>query len=215
MTGGPDLLSPRVRGTRNGVRRIGYDERDELKRHLLRLTAYQRRMRFNGSVSDEFIGAYCRGVPGARSMIVGYYAHGTLRGAAELFMLTDNAPRRSCEIALSVEASHRGRGVGTELVSRMLVLASNRRVRTMHVLYLHGNKRMENIARRFGAAVNTDGSQSEAVISVPPPNDLSVFEEAMTGGARRGQGRTIPLNSAAGGRESIRRCQPPQGRNWP
>lgn len=203
MTAAPAALRRAARTARNGVRRIGYDERHELKHHLLRLSACQRRMRFNGGVSDEFIAAYCRGVPGARSMVVGHYADDTLRGAAELFMLTDNAPRRSCEIALSVEESHQGRGVGTELVNRMLVLASNRRVRTIRVLYGHGNKRMANIARRFGAAVNTDGSQSEAVIRVPPPDDLSIFEEAMTGGARRGRGRASFPDSAAAGRSRI------------
>lgn len=193
MNSHPDGLRPATPG--DGIRRIGHAARDELKRHLLRLSTCQRRMRFNGSVSDGFIETYCRGLPGASSMILGCYADGALRGAAELFILTDNSPRRSCEIALSVEASHQGRGIGTRLVRRMLVLASNRRVRTMHVLYAPGNKRMENIARRFNAAVSSDGAQAEAVLAVPPPDDLSVFEEAMTGGARRGQGR-VPLPGA-------------------
>ncbi|MDZ7840589.1 MAG: GNAT family N-acetyltransferase [Gammaproteobacteria bacterium] len=193
MNGHPDRSRPAAPG--DGIRRIGYAARDELKRHLLRLSAYHRRMRFNGSVSDRFIETYCRGLPGASSMILGYYADGALRGAAELFILTDNTPRRSCEIALSVEADHQGRGIGTSLVERMLVLASNRRVRTMHVLYVHGNKRMDNIVRRFDTAVNSDGVQAEAVLTVPPPDDLSVFEEAMTGGARRRRGR-VPLPGA-------------------
>lgn len=193
MNGHPDGSRPATPG--DGIRRIGYAERDELKRHLLRLSAYHRRMRFNGSVSDRFIETYCRGLPGASSIILGYYTDGALRGAAELFILTDNSPRRSCETALSVEADHQGRGIGTSLVRRMLVLASNRRVRTMHVLYAPGNKRMENIVRRFEAAVSSDGTQAEAVLSVPPPDDLSVFEEAMTGGARRGRGRP-PLTGA-------------------
>lgn len=193
MNGHADGLRPPAPG--DGIRRIGHAARDELERHLMRLSAYHRRMRFNGSVSDGFIETYCRGLPGASSMVLGYYTGGALRGAAELFILTDNSPRRSCEIALSVEADHQGRGIGTSLVKRMLVMASNRRVRTMHVLYAHGNKRMENIVRRFDAAVSSDGAQAEAVLAVPPPDNLSVFEEAMTGGARRGRGR-IPLPEA-------------------
>jgi GNAT superfamily N-acetyltransferase len=193
MIGYPEEHRPAAPG--DGIRRIGHAARDELKRHLLRLSAYHRRMRFNGSVSDGFIETYCRGLPGASSMVLGYYADGALRGAAELFILTDNSPRRSCEIALSVEAEHQGRGIGTSLVKRMLIMASNRRVRTMHVLYAPGNKRMENIVRRFDAAVSSDGAQAEAILSVPPPDDLSVFEEAMTGGARRGRGR-VPVVGA-------------------
>lgn len=199
MSGRPDFRRTRSRGTSDGIRRIGYAARGGLKRHLLRLTAYQRRMRFNGSVSDQFIDAYCRGLPGASSLVLGYYASGMLRGAAELFILTDNSPRRSCEVALSVEAEHQGRGIGTGLMARMLVLASNRRVRTMHVLYMPDNKRMENIVRRFGAGFATDGSQVEAFLAVPPPDDLSIFEEAMTDGARRGRGPTALVSSTATG----------------
>lgn len=147
-------------------------------------------MRFNGGVSNEFIDAYCRGLPGASSMVLGCYSEGILRGAAELFILTDNSPRRSCEIALSVEADFQGRSIGTSLVRRMLVLAFNRRVRTMHVIYTPGNKRMANIVRRFGAGLATDGAQVDAILDVPQPDDLSIFLEAMTGGARRMRGRT-------------------------
>ncbi len=49
-------------------------------------------------------------------------------------MNTDVAAMRNCELALSVESAHQGRGIGTELVRRLLVMASNRRIRTMHVL---------------------------------------------------------------------------------
>lgn len=188
-----------ARDSDDGIRRIGYAARGELERHLLRLNPCQRQMRFNGGVSNEFIDAYCRGLPGASSMVLGFYSAGILRGVAELFILTDNSPRRSCEIALSVEVEFQGRGIGTSLVRRMFVLASNRRVRTMHVIYTPGNKRMDNIVRRFGAGLATDGAQVEAVLDVPPPDDLSIFEEAVTGGARRRRGRTTPPEHTAPG----------------
>lgn len=193
----------------DGIRRIGHAARGELRGHLLRLSPYQRRMRFNGGVSDGFIDSYCRGLPGASSIVLGYCTAGMLRGAAEMFILTDNSPRRSCEIALSVESDHQGRGIGTRLVRGMLVLASNRRVRTMHVLYTHGNRRMENIVRRFGAAVSSDGAQSEATLNVPPPDDRSLFEEAMTAGARCRRGRAaLPgPESAATGRVRVPACR--------
>lgn len=54
----------------------------------------------------------------------------------------------------------------------------------MHVYWSTGNRRMEGIARRFGAEVTGDGGQFEAMIPVPP-SDASIFEEALADGSRR------------------------------
>jgi RimJ/RimL family protein N-acetyltransferase len=151
------------------IRRTGHVARTELARHLLRLKPYQRCMRFNGN--DDFVRAYCHGFTGTRPVTLGYFMDGILRGAGEMFILSDIAARRNCEVAVSVEGEHQGRGIGTSLVTRLLVLASNRRIPTMHALYVHGNKRMENIALRFGARITSDGSQAEAIIDVPAPSE--------------------------------------------
>lgn len=55
----------------------------------------------------------------------------------------------------------------------------------MHVYRLHDNKRMEQLAGKFGATLSTDGYQVEAHIPVPLPSDLTVFEEALSESSRR------------------------------
>ncbi|HSH42431.1 MAG TPA: GNAT family N-acetyltransferase, partial [Arenicellales bacterium] len=176
-------MSSRADMTPRGVvRRLGHHARGELAAHLLRLSPCQRRMRFNGGVSDEFVHTYCRGFCGTRSLVLGFFLDGVMRGAGELMLLSDIADSRSCEIAVSVEHQYQGLGIGTGLVRRLLVLAANRRIRTMHVLYTRDNRRMENIALRFGAGLTTDGTQIDAVISVAAPTDHSLFEEALFNG---------------------------------
>lgn len=167
------------------IQRVRQDAQGDFLQHLLRLSDYQRRMRFNGSVSDDLIRSYCGGSRGVHSVLLGYFVGGHMRGAGELILVSDIAPRRSCEIAVSVEEGYEGRGIGTALLQRMLVLASNRRIRAMHVYWLHGNKRMEQLAVKFGATLATDGYQVEARIPVPRPSDLTVFEEALSEGSRR------------------------------
>lgn len=181
----PDPRSKTMHHPDREIQRVRQDSREDFLKHLLRLSDYQRRSRFNGNVSDEFIRAYCRGFQGVRSVLLGYFVGGQMRGAGELILVSDIALRRSCEIAVSVEEDYEGRGIGTALLQRILVLASNRRIRTMHVFWLHGNKRMEQLAGKFGATLTTDGYQVQARIPVPLPSDLTVFEEALSEGSRR------------------------------
>ncbi|MFZ0486116.1 MAG: hypothetical protein WAL83_03900 [Arenicellales bacterium] len=44
---------------------------------------------------------------------------------------------------------------------------------------------MKSVAGRFGAAIAGEGSQMEATIEVPAPDDSSIFEEALYDGGRR------------------------------
>jgi len=181
----PILDGRTVHPARDGPLRVRHDAEDALLQHLLRLGAYQRRMRFNGAVSDAVLRAYCRGFRGMRPVLLGYCVGGEMRGAGELVVISDCAASRCCEVALSVEQDYEGRGIGTALLQRLLRLAANRRIRTMHVLWLRGNQRMERLAGKLGAARSSDGHQVQGRIPVPPPSELSVFEEALSEGARR------------------------------
>jgi len=53
------------------------------------------------------------------------------------------------------------------------------------LLVLAANRRMENIALRFGTGLASDGTQIDAAIDVAPPDDLSLFEEPLFNGSHR------------------------------
>ncbi len=158
------------------VRRLGRGERGLLLDHLLRLDAGDRRLRFGGHASDERVRAYCAGLDWSRSVVLGHVVAGELRAAGEL-RLIDGARPRAAEIAVSVEAPFRGRGLGTELCRRLVVRARNRFVGKVHMLCLLDNRHVQRIARGLGGELTFHPGEVEAEIGLSWPAPPSVAEE--------------------------------------
>ena len=130
-------------------RRLAANEHEDLLRHLLRLGAEDRRLRFGGYVGEERLRAYCRRLdrhPG--SLVLGCFIAGELRGVGELKPIKGTWPR-AAELAVSVEAPFRGRGLGTELCRRLLVRARNRFITRLYMLCLSDNRPVQRMARKL------------------------------------------------------------------
>ena len=89
-----------------------------LRDHLLRLDAESRHNRFNGFLDDSFIGSYAARCADDGTVIIAYIENGVVRGAAELH--PPESPDWLPEIAFSVEAGVRRRGVGA-ILFRLLI----------------------------------------------------------------------------------------------
>ena len=179
------------------VRRLGRGERDRLLAHLLRLDAGDRRLRFGGHASDERVRAYCAGLDRSRSVVLGYLAAGELRGVGEL-KLIDGAWPPAAEIAVSVEAPFRGRGLGTELCRRLVVRARNRFVGKVHMLCLLDNRRVQRIARVLGGELTFYPGEVEARLEPPWPDPTSAAEEWLDEAAALLRLGPLPLPPEAG-----------------
>ena len=81
------------------------------------------------------------------------------------------------ELAVSVEAPFRGRGLGTELCRRLVVRARNRFVGKVHMLCLLDNRHVQRIARGLGGALTFHPGEVEAEVGLPWPAPPSVAEE--------------------------------------
>src|SRR3954465_15816574 len=99
------------------IRKLLPAEAAQLVRHLLALTPPERRMRFQGAVSDYAIERRVRRLDWFRTVVVGYVVAGRLRGVAEVCFERSLWPREA-EIAVTVETPWQGRGVGTALTRR-------------------------------------------------------------------------------------------------
>lgn len=152
------------------------------REHLLRLDRGDRYARFAGTVSDGIIEEYCRKLDWGRTIIVGCFILGELRGAVEL--CTDRLlwPNKA-ELAVSVETSLQERGVGSLLIRRALTIARNRSIRQVHMICMAGNLRMRALARRHGGRVEVDGGEATVLIELPHPNQFSFALEALEDGA--------------------------------
>jgi GNAT superfamily N-acetyltransferase len=150
--------------------------------HLLRLTPEDRHCRFAGFVSDGRIAEYCSHIDWFRTIIIGCFIDSTLRGVAEL-RLDDPRLGWRAELAITVESEWQSRGIGTELLRRAITICRNRTVRSIYMICLVANRRMQRIARRFeGELVIADG-EAEAQMALPFPDAFTLSREALEEGA--------------------------------
>lgn len=157
-------------------------EHPQYAEHLLRLSDKDRHARFAGTVSDDVIRRHCARMDWTRTVLIGAFRSGALVGAAEV--CTDRALwPGAAELALSVDASAQGCGVGAHLTRRALTWTRNRNILQVHMLCLAGNHRMRAMARRFGGAIEMDAGEVCVVFNLPSPNQFSLAQEALEDGA--------------------------------
>jgi GNAT superfamily N-acetyltransferase len=150
--------------------------------HLLRLTPEDRHCRFSGFVSDERIAEYCSHIDWFRTIIIGCFADGMLRGVAEL-RLDDPRVGWRAELAVTVEQEWQSRGIGTELLRRAITVCRNRAIRSIYMICLVANRRMQRIARRFEADLIVADGEAEAKVALPFPDQFTLAREALEEGA--------------------------------
>jgi GNAT superfamily N-acetyltransferase len=153
------------------VRRLWPADLPAFREHLLRLDPQSRRQRFAMSVNDEFIIRYAERCFGIDDVIYGYYVDGTLRGAGELRAVGANIIGGSVEAAFSVETGWRRKGVGSELMARIVRAARNRRADALYMSCLASNVAMQGLARKFEADLRfeTDDTTGKLVARTPTP----------------------------------------------
>lgn len=151
-----------------------------LKQHLLRLSSDERRLRFSGAVGEHFISDHCDRIDWLRAVVIGAFEDGILRGAAEL-QLETGVPGRA-ELAITVEAAWQDQGIGTELLSRTITIAANRAMRSIYMICLLDNRRMQHVARKFADRLVFVEGQAEADLAVPFPTHASLWLEAASNG---------------------------------
>ena len=152
-----------------------------LRDHLLRLDHTDRHRRFFAGISDAGVEEHCRRIDWLRMLVIGCFEDGVLRGAAELALDGGTFPRQA-ELALSIERPWQDQGVGTQLMRRAILVASNRTVVSLYMLCLSENRRMQSIAKKFDARLGFSDGEADAQLDVPPPTQLSRAAEALGDG---------------------------------
>jgi len=149
--------------------------------HLLRLSRADRHARFSGTVSDEVVENHCRNLDWSRTILIGAFYQGVLRGAVELctdrLLWPDTA-----ELAVSVEKDFQEMRIGSALVRRALTISRNRSIRTIVVVCQSTNRRMRALARRYGGTAEIDGGEVVVSIVLEPADQFSLALEALEDG---------------------------------
>ena len=161
------------------IRKIWPVEAEKFANHLLRLDPMSRRMRFSGPVSDEFIRNYADTASRLNAVMHGFFVEGELRAAAELRPIFDHWPVEA-EAAFSVEKAYQDSGIGSELMDRTLLAARNRGIKTLHMVCLAENQRMQRIARKHEAKLNYDHGDISADLDPSWPSYFSLLRETVS-----------------------------------
>ena len=151
------------------IRSIGPKHGERIAAHLLSLSPTDRYLRFGYAANDEQVRRYVDGMNYERDQIFGIYNRKLeLIAMAHLAFSTDAKLSSCAEFGVSVLGMARGRGYGSRLFDRAVIHARNEGVGMMFIHALSENTAMLKIARKAGATIERDGSESEAYLKLPP-----------------------------------------------
>jgi len=166
--------------TRSGVWMLRPEELRLLRDHLLRLDRTSRHDRFHGFMDDSFIERYAEKCANNGTIIIAYLQDGAVRGAAELHP-PEQSPDSQPEIAFSVEASVRRRGVGSTLFRHLIAEARAKGYRSLRITTGAQNEAMRALAHKFGAHLTFRHGESTGSIDLMPQNQPQPASPAMPG----------------------------------
>jgi GNAT superfamily N-acetyltransferase len=154
------------------------EELQLLRDHLLRLDPASRHDRFHGFMDDSFIERYAAKCAGDGTVIIAYIEDGVVRGAAEL-----HPPEQSedllPEIAFSVEASMRRRGVGSILFRKLIAEARLKGYQSLRITTGAENHAMRALASKFGAHLTFRHGESTGSIDLKRQRQLEPARSAI------------------------------------
>ncbi len=151
------------------IRSIGPAQLERITAHLLALDPQDRYLRFGYAANDEQIGRYVAGLNFDRDELFGIFNRKLeLIAMAHLAFSVDPKCTSCAEFGVSVSRQARGRGYGSRLFERAVMHARNEGVSLLFIHALSENTAMLKIARKAGAVIERDGSESEAHLRLPP-----------------------------------------------
>ena len=151
------------------IRSLGPTNRARIASHLLALDAQDRYLRFGYAATDEQIQRYVDRIDFDQDEIFGIHNRRLELIAMAHLAYAGSVEHKGCaEFGVSVLKSGRGKGLGSRLFERAAMDARTKGVEMLFIHALSENTAMLKIARKAGAKVERDGSESEAYLKLPP-----------------------------------------------
>jgi len=165
------------------VRILSAKHRPKISAHLKSMGPHDRYLRFGYAANDEQIENYVAKLDFARDDIYGVFNRRLeIVAMAHLAFSADPQWATCAEFGVSVDLKMRGRGLGARLFERAVMHARNQGVTLLFIHALSENTPMLKIARKAGARVERDGSESDAYLSLPLANIDSQVNELIEQG---------------------------------
>ena len=165
------------------VRILSTKHRPKISAHLKSMGPHDRYLRFGYAANNEQIENYVAKLDFARDDIYGVFNRRLeIVAMAHLAFSADPQWATCAEFGVSVDLKMRGRGLGARLFERAVMHARNQGVTLLFIHALSENTPMLKIARKAGARVERDGSESDAYLSLPLANIDSQVNELIEQG---------------------------------
>jgi RimJ/RimL family protein N-acetyltransferase len=159
------------------VQRLSAAHQGEIVRHLLRLPAQDRRLRFGSPMRDSSIEAYAWQIDFAQDQVFGIFgADLELWGVAHLALSHDGD---TAELGLSVDWAVRGTGYGYALLQRAVLHATNRGYRALFMHCLAENAIMMNLARKAGLSIVISSGEADGQLALGKPTQAGAIREVI------------------------------------
>ena len=163
------------------IRKLVPSQRAMVRDHLLSLDRSDRYLRFLSHVNDDLVIAYSETMFGKGAFVLGAFADGLLCAVGELRRRgTPSSPVG--EVAITVEQTFQSRGIGTEMLRRLVEIARNRWISKLHCDCLLDNTRVQKITRKLGGSLHTTNGTTEAYVLQAWPSYGSLLGEAFADG---------------------------------
>ena len=154
------------------IRSLGPRHRSRIAAHLLALGSDDRYLRFGYPATDAQISKYVDTLEFEHDEVFGIFNRRleliAMAHLAHPVVVPANGQSTMSEFGVSVLPNARNRGFGKRLFEHAMLHARNRGVQTLFIHALSENHAMLKIARNAGAIVERDGSESEALLDLPP-----------------------------------------------
>ena len=169
------------------IRSLAPRHRKRIAAHLQALQPTDRYLRFGYAASDEQIAKYVELLDFEQDEVFGIFSRRLELIAMAHLAHAMGKPVRGdtamSEFGVSVLPHVRNRGFGRRLFEHAMLHARNRGVETLLIHALSENTAMLKIARRAGATVMREGSESDAWLRLPPDTLASHVGELVEDGA--------------------------------
>jgi GNAT superfamily N-acetyltransferase len=129
-------------------------------------------------MDDSFIERYAEKCANDGTLIIAYFEDGVVRGAAELHP-PEQSPDSLPEIAFSVEASVRRKGVGSILFRKLIAEARAKGYSSLRITTDAQNEAMRALAHKFGAHLTFRYGESTGNIDLAEQKQAEPAPSAM------------------------------------
>jgi GNAT superfamily N-acetyltransferase len=171
------------------IRSLAPRHRERILAHLQQLDERDRYLRFGYIAADDQLQRYVESLDFSRDEVFGIFnrrlqliALAHLAYEPRSATPSDGKPPLA-EFGVTVLERARGRGFGARLFEHAVLHARNRGIDTLFIHALSENAAMLNLARKAGAEVHRDGSESQALLKLPPETFASHVGQMVEGGA--------------------------------